>query len=41
MAVLKVLKVHDRNGEILYKCPRRGIIFKNDKEYVKHINNSH
>jgi len=41
VAVLKALKVHDRDGEIFYKCPKCGMIFKKGKDYVRHINKSH
>ncbi|ADT84294.1 C2H2-type zinc finger protein [Thermococcus barophilus] len=41
MAVLKAIKVRDRDGEIFFRCPRCGMVFKRSKDYIKHINRAH
>ena len=41
MAVLKAIKLKDRDREIVFKCPRCGMVFKKSKDYTRHINKAH
>lgn len=41
MAVLKAIKLKDRDGEILFRCPRCGMVFRRSKDYTRHINKAH
>jgi len=41
MAVLKAIKLKDRDREIVFKCPRCGMVFKRSKDYTRHINKAH
>jgi len=41
MAVLKAIKLKDRDKEIVFKCPRCGMVFKKSKDYTRHINKAH
>ncbi|MBP1911141.1 putative C2H2 Zn-finger protein [Thermococcus stetteri] len=41
MAVLKAIKIEDRDGEILFRCPRCGMVFRSAKAYTRHVNKAH
>ncbi|AEH23731.1 C2H2-type zinc finger protein [Pyrococcus yayanosii] len=41
MAVLKAIKIRDRDGEILFRCPRCGMVFRRSKDYIRHVNKAH
>ncbi|NJE85127.1 nucleotide-binding protein [Thermococcus sp. CX2] len=41
MAVLKAIKFKDRDGELYFRCPRCGMVFRRSKDYVRHINKAH
>ncbi len=37
----KPVKKKDRFGNIIYICPRCGMVFKSLKKYTRHVNKSH
>jgi len=41
MAVLKAIKIKDRDGEILLRCPRCGMVFRDAKAFTRHVNRAH
>lgn len=41
MVELKAITFFDRDGELYYRCPRCGMIFKRSKDYIRHVNKSH
>ncbi|WP_198362273.1 C2H2-type zinc finger protein [Thermococcus profundus] len=41
MVGLRALTFVDRDGELYYRCPRCGRIFKKSKDYIRHVNKAH
>ncbi|USG99360.1 nucleotide-binding protein [Thermococcus argininiproducens] len=41
MMVMKAIKIKDRDGEVFFKCPRCGMVFRKSKDYIKHVNKAH
>jgi len=38
---LRAIKVKDRDGETLLRCPRCGMVFRDAKAFTRHVNKAH
>ncbi len=38
---LKAEKIVGRDGEVFFRCPRCGKLFRYSKDYTKHVNKAH